>query len=101
MQALMEPRLSRSEWQAVSIAINDAARCGCAGDTKAGPVRRLYTALTGNAPPGPLADRRLEAIRSFVYETRRQRKPAERLVPDLVAHGFSRGQVDALALLSA
>lgn len=99
------PTLSRAEWQAVSIALKDAADCGCAVAPDSGSLRarvaRLYTALTGAETRTPLADARLEAIRRFVCETRRMRRPAERLVPDLVAQGFSRDQVAALALLSA
>ncbi|PZU07500.1 hypothetical protein [Sphingomonas sp.] len=98
--AQSQPSLSRSEWQAVSIAFNDAAQCGCASAREPGPLRRLYGALTGNRPPRPLADQRLEAIRSFVCTTRRSRKPAEDLVPTLRGQGFSPAQVDALALLS-
>lgn len=95
-----QPSLSRSEWQAVSIAFNDAANCGCVATREPGRLQKLYSALTGNVPPRPLADERLEAIRSFVCSTRRSRKPAEALVPVLRDQGFSPAQVDALALLS-
>jgi hypothetical protein len=95
-----QPTLSRSEWQAVSIAFKDAAHCGCSSAREPGTLRKIYSALTGNKPPRPLADDRLEAIRSFVCTTRRSRKPAEDLVPVLRNQGFSPAQVDALALLS-
>ena len=95
-----QPTLSRSEWQAVSIAFKDAATCGCASTREPGRLRRIYGALTGNRPARPLADQRLEAIRSFVCTTRRSRRPADALVPVLRDQGFSPAQVDALALLS-
>jgi hypothetical protein len=95
-----QPQLSRSEWQAVSIALKDAANCGCASSKAPGPLGRIYRALTGNQPSRPLADARLEAIRSFVCTTRRSRKPAQDLAPVLRDQGFSPAQVDALALLS-
>ena len=92
------PALSRSEWQAVSIALNDAARCGCTPQD--GKLARLYRLLTGNRAAQPLADRRLEAVRSFVCATRARRRPAEAFVPALRDEGFNDGQVQALALLS-
>jgi len=99
---VIAPRLSRTDWQAVSVALNDAAQCGCGEVTgKPGAVGRLLGALTGNAPRPPLADPRLEAIRRFVCATRRGRRPADAHVPGLIAQGFSRDQIDALALLSA
>jgi len=101
MQTLAEPKLSRSDWQAVSIALHDAGSSRCGASGKRGIVGRLFTAVTGEEPARPLADPRLEAIRSFVCATRRTRRPAERFVPDLEAQGFSRDQIDALALLSA
>ncbi|MDO6413283.1 hypothetical protein Q4F19_02710 [Sphingomonas sp. BIUV-7] len=95
-----QPQLSRSEWQAVSIAFKDVAQCGCTSNREPGKLRKFYGVLTGNRAPRPLADQRLEAIRSFVCSTRRSRKPAEALVPSLRDQGFSPAQVDALALLS-
>jgi hypothetical protein len=99
--ANMAPTLSQPEWQAVSIALSDASRHGCTAAGRPGPLRRLYRAITGNEGPRPLADPRLEAVRTFVCETHRQRRAAERHVPALRAHGFNDRQVDALALLSA
>lgn len=101
MSDITQPDLSRDEWRAVSIALNDAAERGCAAPETPGLLRRLYVAFSGNEPRPPLADARLEAIRRFVCATRRARKPAERLVPALRAQGFTPAQVDALALLAA
>jgi hypothetical protein len=98
--AITDPTLSQLEWQAVSIALRDAAQCGC-GASGTGPVRRFYRAVTGSKDLNRLADPKLEAVRSFVCETNRQRRIAERHVPALLAHGFTDRQVNALALLSA
>lgn len=96
--ASSQPELSPAEWRAVSIAINDAARYGCVERREPGFFGRLYIALTGNTPPRPLADSRLEAIRSFVCEVRRYHRadPSR-----LEAQGFNARQVQALTLLLA
>lgn len=100
MATIAPPALSRDEWRAVSIALNDAAGHGCASGERRGLLGRLYTALTGNEPKRPLADARLETIRRFVCAMRRQPRIARTLVPELEAQGFSHAQVEALALLS-
>ena len=94
------PTLSRNEWHAVSIALNDAASAGCAAVSNS-LLGRIYTALTGNEPRRPLADERLETIRRFVCATRRHSAAANDLVPELEAQGFSRAQLEAIALLAA
>lgn len=93
--------LSNLEWQAVAVALNDASRCGCGQTGKPGIARRVMRALTGIEAPRPLADPRLEAVRTFVCETNRHRRIAADHVPALRRHGFNERQVDALALLSA
>jgi hypothetical protein len=98
------PNLSTLEWSAVSIALQDAASCGCAAATPDHAPKRLHTRalelVFGTRRPNRLADPRLEAIRQFVCTTRRQRKPAESLAPALSQHGFNQAQIDAIALLS-
>ncbi|MFZ3482571.1 hypothetical protein [Sphingomonas sp. 3-13AW] len=93
--------LSQVEWQAVSAALRSASDCGRVPATRAGPVRRIYRAVTGRTGATPSADPKLEAVRAFVCETSRQRRVAERYVPALLDHGFTSPQVAALALLSA
>lgn len=100
MATLAEPTLSRSEWHAVSIALKDAAALGCSA-AKPGIFGKLYTVLTGNERRRPLADQRLEAIRQYVCATRRHHPVANDLVPALEAQGFSRAQLDAIAMLAA
>lgn len=99
------PKLSRIEWQAVSIGLQDATQCGCGDLPKPGSLRsglsRLTRMLTGIEGPRPFADPRLEAVRNFVCATQRHRRPADEFAPALLDQGFSRAQIDALALLSA
>lgn len=103
MPAIAHPKLTRNEWAAVSIALQDAQRCGCAaeaGDARPGPIRRLATLVFGSRRPTPLADPRLEAVRRFVCASYRRRGGADDLARPLAAHGFSAAQIDALQLLS-
>jgi len=93
-----EPELSPAEWRAVSIAINDAARFACVEKREPGFFGRLYRALTGNTPPRPLADSRLEAIRSFVCAVRRHHRADPSILESL---GFNPRQVQALTMLVA
>lgn len=101
----IEPQLSRIEWQAVSVALRDAADCGCAIPPRPGSLRdratRTLRAIFGGSPRTALADPRLEALRRFVCTTRVSRGPAAEQAETLAAHGFSRAQIDAIALISA
>lgn len=104
MTKIPTPRLSRPEWAAVSLALIEADTGAGAPAPEPGSFRahvdramRLFTGI--ERPPG-LANPRLEAVRRFVCATRRRRRPAEEYVPELIAQGFSRTQIDALALLS-
>jgi hypothetical protein len=100
-----EPDLSPTEWMAVSVALRDAADCGCALPPEPGSLRdwadRIGRALVGRQPRTSLADPRLEALRRFMCETRIRRRPAEELAGALAEQGFSRAQISALAMLSA
>jgi hypothetical protein len=102
--ATTEPQLSRTEWQAVSIGLQDAARYGCRVPPRPGSLlsglARLWRLLTGAEAPGRLADPRLEALRDFVCATRRRRRPADEVAPALLEQGFNGAQIKALALLA-
>ncbi|WP_010543030.1 hypothetical protein [Sphingomonas elodea] len=103
MDRVTPPVLSQTEWSAVSVAFQDAAACGCAAlpaTDRPSLLGRVADALFGARRPTPLANPRLEAIRQFVCTTRRQRKPAEHLVPVLADHGFNPAQIEAIALLA-
>lgn len=93
------PSLTTAEWRAVSIALNDASRCGCVS-ARQSFLGRLFTAITGIEPQRPLADARLEAIRQFVCTARRKPNAVEQMMPVLEQQGFSHAQAEALALLS-
>ncbi len=69
METITRPRLSRTEWSAVSIALGDAERpCvpqHAAPESFRGKLRRAYGLLTGNTPPTPLSAPPLEGLRRF------------------------------------
>ena len=100
-----EPKLSRIEWQAVSIGLRDAATCGCGDRPRSGSfgirLSRLWRMLTGIDGARTLADPRLEALRNFVCASQRHRRPADEYAPALEAQGYNRAQIEAIALLSA
>jgi len=98
------PKLGRIEWHAVSIGLQDVAKCGCGDIPKPGSLRSGLTSLsrmmTGIEPPRPLADPRLEAVRKFVCVTQRLRRRADKYAPALEEQGFNRAQIETLALLA-
>ena len=95
------PALSRAEWRAVAIALNDADHSAAVAPHRPGFLSRLWTALTGNEPRRPLADPRLDTLRSYVFAVRRHPRRAANYVPILIALGFNHAQLHAIALLSA
>lgn len=95
------PTLTDREWQAVSTALSDAGRQGCAAARPAGRFWRVLRGILGSRRSPAPADPRLEAIRSFVCEARRSRRVPEQQVPQLIAEGFNRDQAIALAMLAA
>lgn len=96
-----ETELSRSDWQAVTVALHDVERCGCAASDKpAGRLRRLFRALFGFEPPRPLADPRLEAVRRFVCAVRREGARAADYAAQLAGFGYSPAQIEALRVIA-
>jgi hypothetical protein len=95
-----QPKLSPLEWQAVSLALKDAETCGCGRTDEPGLLGRLVQRIFPPVPVLPLANPRLEAVRRFVCETERQRRPAVEFAPALKGQGFNDRQIRALALLS-
>lgn len=98
------PTLSRTEWQAVSIGLQDALKYGCAGPPELGSLKarlqRLLSLVCGIEPPRPLADPRLEALRRFVCSARRGQPIKNEHAPTLIEQGFSPLQLNAIALLA-
>ncbi len=106
MLNIATPRLSPAEWQDVRTTLAAVADCGCGPVIEQGAPRsrfaRTIDRLIG-APktlPTPL-HAHLAPVRDFLCETGRTRRIAETHVPTLAAQGFSRAQIDALALLGA
>lgn len=99
------PALDRRDWEVVQIAIRDAASLGCNLDKEGHPILSrflgAFRTVIGSEPCRPLADPRLETLRRFLSASRRKRRIEERFVPDLIAYGFNRRQLDALAMLEA
>ncbi|OHT20483.1 hypothetical protein [Edaphosphingomonas haloaromaticamans] len=93
------PTLSKLEWQAVAIGLREVDGCGCGSIEPPSRFRRLWTTLTGAEAVRPLADPRLEALRRFVCRLRRSGEDVEKLGQELIALGYSRNQVSAIAAL--
>jgi hypothetical protein len=100
MDDAITPTLSTPEWNAVRVALADASR-GCAARSEPGRLARFVRWLTGIEPPRPLADPRLEALRTVVCESRTRRAALDDLTHRLATLGFNRRQAAAIALLAA
>ncbi|MDO7836805.1 hypothetical protein Q4610_17290 [Sphingobium sp. HBC34] len=106
MLTIATPQLNPAEWQDVRATLNAVADCGCAEPAVAGSLRsRLGHAIGALIGPKKAASAplpvHLRPVRDFLCETGRTRRLAERHVPSLSAQGFSRAQIEALALLGA
>jgi len=97
------PMLSALEWKVVAIALKEAGRHGrrvVAPSSAIGRMlRRVLDRITGARGTLPLADPRLETLRRFVCLSRWGDQGADELAHDLVAQGFTQGQVRAVAML--
>lgn len=106
MLTIATPNLSPAEWQHVQATLTAVADCGCGEPVAAGSLRsrigHAVDALIGakKVAPVPLPAR-FHPVRDFLCETGRTRRLAESHVPALAAQGFSRAQIEALALLGA
>lgn len=93
------PPLSPLEWKVVSLAMREANEGGCGATARRGWFGRMVGGATGLRPKLPLADPRLEALRSYVCQVR-DRADASGLDQRLVELGFHPGQVSAVAMLA-
>ncbi|WP_380876811.1 hypothetical protein ACFB49_10220 [Sphingomonas sp. DBB INV C78] len=91
--------LDRLEWQALAIGLREAEACGCGGVAPPSRLSRLWTFLTGREAIRPLADPRLETLRRFVCRLHWNSPDTEAIGRELVAMGYSRNQVTAIAAL--
>jgi hypothetical protein len=102
MNTIKVPTLTKTEWQAILIGLQDArlSSGGAAPDPVSikGRLQRLASLLRGVEPPRPLADPRLEALRKFA--STRAGQPESDPAPNLREHGFDQSQVDAIGLLA-
>jgi hypothetical protein len=98
------PRLTTSEWRAVAAAFEIASTHACGGIRNGLPptsgFRRFLRAFTGSRAHQPDAEPRLEKLRAFLCFARDNGQPSEAIGEELVALGFSKSQVEALALLA-
>ncbi len=95
------PELSRGEWQAIAIALRDAENAGCAvRRTPLGRWARLLHFFTGIEPNRPLANPRLEALRTYVCSLRSGRREVPDRARALIDLGYSPAQIDAINLLA-
>lgn len=106
MLNIATPRLNPAEWQDVRSALSAVADCGCANTVSTGSLRsrigHMVDALIGSPVKPPVSlSAELRPVRDFLCETGRTHRIAERHIPALTAQGFSRAQIDALALLGA
>ncbi len=93
--------LSALEWQVIGLAIREAGRFGGGRIRAATRWRRFVGFVTGNDTLRPLADPRLETLRSFVCAARNGHRAAERFAGRLLEMGFTRDQVGAVRMLAA
>jgi hypothetical protein len=97
------PHFSRVEWNTVYVAFSDAGIGTCRANRPSAlrrVLRRLVVLLTGIRPATPLANERLDALRRFVCTARTHGAPSPGLWSELIACGYSKAQVEALALLA-
>ena len=101
---IAQPRLNDGEWRDVRATLSAIADCGCGEASpkpqKPGRLSALISALAGPPRATAALSAREDAVRRFVCETGRFRHIAEAHVPHLIAHGFSRAQIDAIAMLA-
>ena len=96
--------LSRVELQAIEVGIRDAdSGWFISGDGRSYRSRlaKLVRAITRRRGRQPLADAKLELLRDFASRTHRQHRPAEQLIPKLMAHGYGPEHISSFASLAA
>ncbi|MBL9064810.1 MAG: hypothetical protein JNN10_00795 [Sphingopyxis sp.] len=104
MLDIAAPRLTPAEWRDVRSALQAVANCGCATLRDKGSLswraRQAIASLVGSAQHSgtPVEFR---PVLAFLCETSRQGRISEDHVPALEAKGFSRSQIEALALLGS
>jgi len=105
MLKIATPALSPAEWTAVRHALDTVADCGCADpappESMRGRVARLFHALSGHEYKTPDISPRQRTIRDFLCESGRAGQLAEDHAAALDRFGFTRAQIEAMALIAA
>lgn len=92
---------STLEWKVVMLAMREATGWGRGRIRTATRWRRLVSWFTGQDAVRPLADPRLEALRSFVCAVHSGHRMAGRCAARLIEYGFDRDQISAVRTLAA
>ncbi|MET0365575.1 MAG: hypothetical protein ABW169_13075 [Sphingobium sp.] len=105
MLNIATPDLNPVEWKGVRQALGTVADCGCGDPPPAGSVRdrlgRVIGAIAGHRQPVPALSPEQRTIRDFLCASGRSGHIAEDHVPALSALGYSRPQIEAMALIAA
>ncbi|WP_336963001.1 hypothetical protein [Sphingobium aquiterrae] len=105
MLDIAKPRLTDAEWDRVKSTLSAVSDCGCgtpsAKASRPSILGRAVNRLIGEARPRPALPPQLEAVRTFLCESGRSHSLAEQHIPTLSAQGFTRAQIEAMALLGA
>ncbi len=105
MLNIATPDLSPQEWSGVRQALDTVADCGCGEPPVPGSLRDrigwAVDALAGREHRVPDLSPYQRAIRDFLCESGRARMIAEQHVPTLDSYGFTRAQIEAMALIAA
>jgi hypothetical protein len=105
MLNIAPPELSPHEWEVVRTTLAALADCGCATPPQPGSLRdrfgRIIDALAGREHRVMTLDPTDQAVHDFLCESGRIGGIAEDHVATLGTHGFSRPQIEALALIGA
>ncbi|MDX3899917.1 MAG: hypothetical protein QHC40_05330 [Sphingobium sp.] len=105
MLEIKPPALTPAEWREVKQTLSGIADCGCAGQSRAaaprGRIGKAIDALIGPSTAAAPLPPRLDAVRRFTCDSARMGRVAQEHLPALAAQGFSRAQIDAIALLGA
>ncbi|HEX7852788.1 MAG TPA: hypothetical protein VF503_03745 [Sphingobium sp.] len=105
MLNIATPELSPVEWNGVRQALGAVVDCGCGDPPASGSVRdrigRVFHILSGHEHITVELSPEQRAIRDFLCDSGRVGRIAEEHVPTLNSYGFTRAQIEAMALVAA
>lgn len=96
------PRLSDHEWSVVADALNEARQCerDVDRDRQRGLLSLLGSMIFGPSTSFEMHDSSVDVVRRFICASSRRNPHAAELKPELEKIGFTRGQIDAIEILS-